>query len=86
MDWIDREDAKNAEAAIQYIHKVHLEEVMSKRIEFEEKQQSDIERYFELERQKVRQLEEFQGKIAELKLFQDKVYKDTQMENSIELK
>ena len=33
MDQIDREDAKNADAAIQYIHKVHLEEVMSKRIE-----------------------------------------------------
>lgn len=68
MDRIDRKNAEDAETAIHYIHKVHLEEVMAKRIEFEEKQQADIERYLELERQKVRQLEEFQGKIAELKL------------------
>lgn len=85
MDQQDREDAEEQEKVIQNIKQMHLEEMYVKRREFEEKQHDDIERYVQLERMKAKQLEEFQGKIAELKLLQDRELKDTKVENALVL-
>lgn len=86
LDSQDTDEHKEQDKIISNIRKLHQEEMYVKRREFEDKQQADIERYMELERQKAKQLEEFQSKIAELKLLQDREFKNTQIEDSLSLK